>query len=564
MFRNQINSRLRYARAVLVEGGVPSRIHTKVVGLAIAMIVVLSFAPQPALAQTEGEKDSPPGQIYVWTVNARQQLAVDLKAFRRLYELVKAVRVRPSAFDGGVTEATAMPDVMMFNEMRFANLEIFRRLLLQRSKFGYEIVSAEGAEDKLLYNSETVTPQGPPQTIVDPCRSGGDNARQYLAQRFTENATGSVFTVVAVHLKARYEETGQPQCRERNIQAIKTAVTADAGPVVIGGDFNKRPVEVEAACDPNEQSASLEWYRMLTEPADLTRAFIDTVRDVHRAQNESMASDWTFERLARTTLCNGATTYKRSRLDYIFAAGALVAEAHTDHPGWSDSQPGKVPFGKERYSDHRWVWARLVLTPTPRPSAPAVELGAGGTVDLTWEPVEGATGYVVYRAKKWHSFSQVGTVPADQTTYTDTATHGTPFRYAVAAVGADAGQSRESPGVRVIPDARGPRVTATDPPNGSPGVHPRVRVRAWFSEGVNPLSVDGSTIEIFRNGHRVPGRVRRESARQITFNPAGELRKGNRYYVVVRPVTDRLGNRGARHSFWFTTPEPSKKDRQRR
>lgn len=550
---------------MLVEERVSARIHTTVVGLTIALIVVLVSAPQPAGAQAVvGEKDSPPGQIYVWAANARQQLAVDLKAFRRLYELVKAVRVRPSAFDGGVNDATAMPDLMIFNEMRFANLEIFRRLLLQRSRFGYEIVSAEGAEDKMLYNSDTMTPQGAPQTIVDPCRSNGEDARQYLVQRFTENGTGSVVTVAAVHLKAKYNETGQPQCRERNIQAIKTALTGDVGPVVIGGDFNKRPVEVEAACDPNEQSPSLEWYQMLTAPADLTRAFVDTVRDVHRARNVSMASEWTFERLEKATLCDNSIAYKRSRLDYIFASGVLVAEAHADHPGWSDSEPGKVPFGKQRYSDHRWVWARLILTPTARPSAPAADLGPGGTVDLSWEPVDGATGYVVYRARKWHSFSQVATVPADQTTYTDTASHGTPFRYAVAAVGADGGQGRESPGVRVIPDARGPRVIATDPPNGSPGVHPRSRVRVWFSEGVDPSSVDGSTIEIFRKGRRVPGRVRSESARQIAFNPAGELRKGNRFYVVVRPVMDRLGNRGARHSFWFSTPEPPAKDRRKR
>src|SRR5688572_30138937 len=207
--------------------------------LIAATLIVGVIAPGAARAQTDFEKASPPGQVYVWTVNARQQLAVDLKAFRRLYELVKAVRARPSAFDGGVADATGMPDVMIFNEMRFANLEIFRRLLLQRSKFQYEIVSAEGAEDKFLYNTTTLTQQGTPQTIVDPCRSGDEGARQYLVARFTENATNSPLTVAGVHLKARYDETGQPQCRERNIQAIKTALTADVGPVVIGGDFNK-------------------------------------------------------------------------------------------------------------------------------------------------------------------------------------------------------------------------------------------------------------------------------------------------------------------------------------
>ena len=527
-------------------------------------LVVLVLLPGTAAAQIEYEKPSPPGQVYVWTVNARQQLAVDLKAFRRLYELVKAVRARPSAFDGGITDATGMPDVMIFNEMRFANLEIFRRLLLQRSKFQYEIVSAEGAEDKFLYNTTTMTQQGTPQTIVDPCRRGDEGARQYLVARFTENETNTPITVAGVHLKAKYQETGQPGCRESNIQAIKTALSADVGPVVIGGDFNKRPVEVEGACDPNEESPPLEWYTMLTNPSDLSRAYIDAARDYHRARDETMASEWTFERLAKTSLCNGEVAYKRSRLDYLFASGVTVAEAHADHPGWSDDVPGGVPFGKQRYSDHRWVWGRFILTGPPRPQIPATELGPGGAVHLSWQPVEGATGYVVYRAKRWHAYAPLATVAPDQTTYVDRGKHGISYRYSIAAVGADGGQGRESPGKREVPDARGPRVTATNPPHGSSGVHPKSRIRVWFDEGVDPDSIDSSTVQVYRSGRRVSGRVRRVSARQVSFNPARLLRKGNRYVVVVRPVADGIGNKGPRYSFSFSTPAPPpKKDRKR-
>lgn len=553
---------LRYARLVLVEDGARSRTHGKLTRLSIAVVVTASLLlPGTAQAAT-GERSSPPGQVYIWTVNARQQIPVDLKAFRRIFELVKAVRGRPSAFDGGIADATAMPDVMIFNEMRLANLEIFRRLLLQRSKFRYEIVSAEGAEDKFLYNSERLTPQGVPQTIVDPCRTGGDNSRQYLLQRFTENATTTPITVVGVHFKARYDETGQPQCRERNVQAVKTALTGDVGAVAIAGDFNKRPVEIEGTCDPNEESPSLEWYSMLTEPADLSRAFTDTVREVHRARNESMGSEWTFERLAKANLCDNTKAYKRSRLDYIFTAGTTVADAHADHPGWSTDVPGEVPFGKQRYSDHRWVSARLILGGPPRARTPATELGARGTVQLTWEPVEGATGYVVYRGKKWHSYEEIAVVPTDQTTYTDKAKHGISYRYSIAAVGPDTSQGRESPGIRAIPDARGPRVTATNPPNGAPSADPRKRIRVWFGEGVDPLSINNSTIRVFRSGNQVRGRVRRVSARQVSFAPASPLRKGNRFYVIVSPVADRLGNRGPRHTFSFTTPEPPKKPRK--
>ena len=365
--------------------------------------------------------------------------------------------------------------------------------------------------------------------------------------------------MVGIHFKARYDETGQPQCRERNVQAVKTALTADVGAVAIGGDFNKRPVELEGACDPNEESPPLEWYSMLTNPSDASRAYVDAVRDVHRSSNESMESEWTFERLTKSTLFDNSKAYKRSRLDYLFASGATVAEAHTDHPGWSSDVAGDVPFGKQRYSDHRWVWARLILGGPERPRIPETDLGPRGTVQLTWEPVEGATGYVVYRAKKWHSYEEIAVVPTDQMTYADRGKHGIPYRYAVAAVGADTSQGRESPGTRATPDARGPRVTGTSPPNGAPSVRPRERVKVWFGEGVDPLSVNDSTIRVFRSGHQVSGRVRRVSARQISFAPASPLRKGNRFYVVVRSVADRVGNFGPRHTFSFATPEPPKK-----
>ena len=104
------------------------------------------------------------------------------------------------------------------------------------------------------------------------------------------------------------------------------AVLADVGAVAIGGDFNKRPVEVEGACDPNEESPALEWYQMMVAPTDLSRVFIDTVRHVHRRRNISMAGEWTFERLEQSRICTGVTTYKRSRLDYIFAAGVEVGK----------------------------------------------------------------------------------------------------------------------------------------------------------------------------------------------------------------------------------------------
>lgn len=517
-----------------------------------------------ARAAEEAERESPPGQVYVMTLNARQQLAVDLAAFRRIFQLVKAVRSRPSAFDGGSQDATGMPDVIIFNEMRQANIEIFRRLLDQRTKFDYEIVDAENAQAKIVYNSDTMTTSGVPQTILDPCRSGdnGETPKLYLVARFTETATGAPVTVAGVHLKAKYEETGQPQCRERNIQAIKTALAGDVGAVVLGGDFNKRPVEVEAKCDPNEESPSLDWYSMMTAPSDLSRAFTDTVRSYHRERNASMAEEWTFERLTTTTLCTNETDYKRSRLDYLFTAGTVVAEGHADHPGWAEPEPGAASFPKERYSDHRWVWGRFVVAGPPRPSAPTTELSRGGDVDVSWTAIEGATNYAVYRATRWHAYQRLAVVGADQTTYSDTGKHGVRYTYAIAAQSADGAQGRESQGAHAVPDARGPRVEASNPPSDAPSVETYKRIRVWFDDRVDPSSVTPGTISLYLADRKVAGRVRRESGRQISFNPSQPMKKGKHYRVVVRGVRDSLGNLGPRHSFSFTTQAPPPKKRR--
>ena len=531
-----------------------------------AAVVSLFLLATPASAE-EFEVPSPPGQVYVMAVNARQQLAVDLKAFRRLFEMVKAIRGRPTAFDGGTRKATAMPDVILFNEMRPANLDIVRRLLDQRSRFDYEIVSLEGVEEHMLYNSTTLTMQGVAQRVVDPCRSTDENPWEYLVARFTENASGAPVTAAAIRFKAKYGQD-TPDCREQNVQAVKTALIADVGAIILGGDFNKRPVEVEAACDPNELSPSLPWYSMLTEPQDVSRPYVDAVREFHRARNETMEDEWTFERNRQSNLCTGARSYKRSRLDYLFSAGATVAEAHTDHHGWAvEAQPGAVPLGKERFSDHRWVRGRFILSGPPRPQPPTTELGARGAVHLTWAPIDGATGYVVYRGIGRDPYAVAGRTGPELTTFTDFGRHNITYRYSVAAIGADTGQGRESIGITAVPDAQGPQVIGTDPNRGATDVPVRSTIFVRFDEGVDPASVDDSRIELYKGDRRVQGRVRQESARRLSFNPFDPMKKGHRYRVIVRPLSDRLGNRGTRYGFYFSTPEPppkKKKDRRRR
>lgn len=519
-------------------------------------LLVDTGGPGRARSAPPPENSSPPGQIQVLTVNARQMEILDLATFRRIFELVRALRNRPTAFDGGVRAATAMPDMILFQEMRFSNLEIIRKLMQQRSGFEWGIVSAEGAMSRFLVNMSTMTPVSEPQTIQDPCRDGSDGLppKQYQFARFTETTTGAPVTFVGVHLKAKYFETGQDRCRERNMEAIKSAVAGETGPVIIGGDFNARPVTIKRECDLDEQSAPLEWWTMLTAPADGSRQFLDAVTTHHRAVGESMTNEWTFERFNQVLRCDNTPGLKRTRLDYLFAAGALIAEAHADHPGWAGVEPGTTNAANYKYSDHRWVSGRFVILGPPQPLAPVTVAGADGVVDVTWQPQEGVHLWTLYRATGSGPYRRLVTVPSEVTSYHDTKTvHGNRYRYAVAPVGEDRGQGLESPDATVVADARGPRVIAKIPHDRASGVPRRTKIDVFFDEPIDLEAVVDSTIRVLRDGRVVRGALRSESRRHLVFDPFVPLRDDTRYRVIVGSTKDELGNSGARHYFSFST-----------
>ena len=522
----------------------------------ILLCVLLSGTSAADHVRPREAKTSPPGQIQVVTANARQFAILDLGLFTRLFELVRAIRSRPIAFDGGPVRAVATPDVVVFQELRFSNLEIFDRILDQRSSSTFDIVSVDGAHTRMLINTSEVTLASEPQVIQDPCRDGttGEPAKRYVWARFTENATGAPFVVVAIHFKAKYEETGQERCPERNIDAIRAALAAETAPVILAGDFNKRAMEQARECDPNEQSAPLEWWTNLTAPTDGSRAFADAVQTHHRAVGDVMTHEWTFERSEEVVVCDGNQGVKRTRLDYIFAAGAAVAEAHADHPGWASEAPGEMDPHNPRYSDHRFVWGRFVISGPPQPAAPTVVAGPGGVIDLTWLPQEGVTGWVLYRAGGARPYSVRARLTPETTTFSDISTrHGVSYRYAIAPVGVDTGQGMESPAAFAIADAEGPRVVGRRPPDGSPAARRWIPIDVFFDEPVDPESVKPATISIYRDGRRIAGTLRQLSARHLRFNPFKNLRNDSRFRVVVHATRDNLGNIGFRDVFTFRT-----------
>ncbi|MGH2808890.1 MAG: Ig-like domain-containing protein [Actinomycetota bacterium] len=526
-----------------------------------ASVIACVLLPGIAFAQHDdppSERHSPPGQIQVVTANARQFAILDLNLFTRLFELVRALRARPEAFDGGVG-AVAIPDVIAFQELRFSNLEIFDRILDQRSGSTFEIVSDDSAFTRMLINTSTVTLESGPHVITDPCRDGstGEVAKRYVWARLRENATGAPFVVVAVHFKARYQDTGLESwqtCPQRNIQAIRGALAAETAPVILAGDFNKRPTSVERECDPDERAAPPEWWTTLTAPTDGSRAFVDAVQTHHRLANEPMTHEWTFEGDGKKDLCDGRRNYRRTRLDYLFASGVQVAEAHADHPGWAAQAPGTRDAHNPRYSDHRFVWGRFVLTVVPQPPAPVAVADTGGAIDLTWDAQPGVTGYVLLRAAGGRAYSIRARLTPETTTFRDESTrHGLHYRYALAPLGVDGGQGLESDAAFAIADAEGPVVVGRRPPDGARAARRWIPIDVFFDEGIDPESIRDATVSLFRKGHRVPGRIVQVSARRVRFDPYNNLRKDTHYWVVVRPTRDNLGNLGTRDVFNFRT-----------
>jgi hypothetical protein len=203
-------------------------------------------------------------------------------------------------------------------------------------------------------------------------------------------------------------------------------------------------------CDPEELSAPLEWYSTMTAPQN-GHVYRDAVRYYFRSQNLLMKEQWTFEKDTAELLCDGTSGLRRMRMDYVFASDALTPlEASADSPGWAGPTPGTVgctPTPACKYSDHRFVWARLGLPPIiapptadSPPAAPtALTLGnaVAGRLDLDWadntEP--DLAGYRVERStdsgNSWATVASLLTSSA----YADSAVSvGTTYSYRVVAV----------------------------------------------------------------------------------------------------------------------------------
>jgi hypothetical protein len=544
--------------------------RTKAAILTLALLASLVTIPEVVRASAPPRQTSPSGQINIVTINAKQNRVLGIKRFLAMFELGRALRYRPAAFDGGFGGSVTEPDIVIMEEFRPSNLEIFERLLKQRFDAKYRIVGPTDAAATIIANTDTVAMQGEAVRWADVCTDAdnppdGRAVRDYQFIRFTEIQTGVAFVVAGMHLAKSYQMTGQSECLERNIAEMRDELSGETAPTFVAGDFNKRAVAQVHECDPEELSPPVLWWRSMTDPSDGGRPFVDAVLEWHRSHGQSIADEWTHEQKATKVLCNGDVRFRRTRIDYIFSTGAVVAQAHADHPGWAGEFPGQRDPENYKYSDHRFVWGRFIISGPPAPQPPTTEERKGGDVFLTWQPVEGAVGYVLLRGIKGRSYNVIQSVPSSTTSFTDTFTEDArDYKYSVAAVGSDGGQGLESEPTAAVADSSGPHVIGTLPNDDARDVDVWRTIQVRFEERVDPASVTNDLIELYLGGRRVRGTVRQKSARRIVFNPSFPLKKGKQYRARTNGVRDKLGNRGQTFGWNFSTVKPPPRKHHRR
>jgi len=457
------------------------------------------------------EVPSPPGQVVVVTINAKQVKVLGLTTFRRLYNLTLTLRKRPPAFDGGRAEAVSTPDVIVIQEMTFSNLEIFQKMLSQRSRIDYEIAWHEGSRTKFLYDPAGVTPGGEPVEWTDPCVPGPEGARTYQFARFLEQPTGLPVTIAGVHILPHYRDPSveDMNCRLLNVEEIRNQLAQETGAVVVAGDFNRNAVVMQRECDTDERSEPRDWWTLMTSERDDAEPFVDAARTWHRAHRSAMKDQWTYGHRHATTNCDGSMRPRRSRIDYLFVTGALVAEASADHPGWA----GEVVIPSTRDTPtiascvvaSCWVAPRARLPPGHRLPRPVWWSSRG----LRWTRRPVTSCIAVCPASPMHNWR------ASTERRPPTPTVQPPMRRTIA--------THWPPWVRMAlrdwsPARGGPGPTLEARASNASSL---VRVREGFQDA--PRSSCGSTSHSLRTRCRTPlsSSFRRRGGRRVVTGPSG-------------------------------------------
>ncbi len=96
-------------------------------------------------------------------------------------------------------------------------------------------------------------------------------------------------------------------------------------------------------------------------------------------------------------------------------------------------------------------------------------------------------------------------------------------------------------------DTTAPKVKRVAPAENATGIRPGTNVRAFFSEAMMADSINTNTVKIFKAGEdsaRKATVTYDAVANKATLDPSADLRRGDRYRVVVTTgARDEAGNR---------------------
>jgi len=102
-------------------------------------------------------------------------------------------------------------------------------------------------------------------------------------------------------------------------------------------------------------------------------------------------------------------------------------------------------------------------------------------------------------------------------------------------------------------DTTAPSVSAIGPPNGATNVGVNATIRVQFSETVNSISVNSSTIQIFAGATAIPSSISFYYSGAATLTPQAPLPSSSQITVSVTGVVDFAGNPVIPRSVQFTT-----------